>query len=150
MSKICVNCVHWEGDEFVQLKPVDRFGVCKRLHDRVDVSGVQPEHFRSVTTFEPYGDFGCNLFEWKPEIPTCGGCGAKIPQWKTHSYTCPAGGYAHCFPNDAAKEEVKTVVKYTPCNHHCIKCIQVNCMCAGGDGRYKRCSRGCNSYGKTI
>lgn len=31
--------------------------------------------------------------------PKCGACGAEIPGWNTgHTYHCPAGGYATCFP----------------------------------------------------
>ena len=66
-DKLCITCVHWEGDEFVRLEPGDRYGVCKRLHDRVEVTGVQPESFYTSTTFEPYGDFGCVLHSIKPK-----------------------------------------------------------------------------------
>ena len=49
-------------------------------------------------------------------------------------------------PSFDAKED--HVLKYTPCHHPCINCSRVDCACAGGDGRFKRCSRRCNSYGE--
>ena len=53
-------------------------------------------------------------------------------------------------PLESFNAEEDHVLKYTPCHHPCTNCGQVECMCAGGDGRYKRCSRGCNSYGKKL
>lgn len=48
------------------------------------------------------------------------------------------------------EEKKKTCGKYTPCHHPCVACGQIDCMCCGGDGRFKRCSRKCNSFGTIV
>ena len=55
------------------------------------------------------GKAAVEAFELNPPAPapTCGGCGQKIPNWKTHRYTCHAGGYATCFPSyETMREEL--------------------------------------------
>jgi hypothetical protein len=48
-------------------------------------------------------------FELNPPapVPRCGGCGARIPKWRTHRYMCVGGGYATCFPkaDDILRED---------------------------------------------
>lgn len=57
------------------------------------------------------------------------GLKAELPRWATE-------------PDPVCRD-------FTDCDHPCTSCLQSNCLCAGGDGRYKRCAEGCNRYGET-
>ena len=65
--------------------------------------------------------------------------------WKGRSYK--KGGK----PIKDIREDDRFNRTFTPCHHPCLNCGMVDdCMCAGGDGRYKRCSRRCNSFGRPL